>query len=172
MYFLSSASETLFSLFFFPNLTVRCHVGCLCQVPPQRCGRGNILGSDCALGQQKQQEDAGAEDSPVSSSTYGTECFSRPLLPVQLKSEFEKLFCVVLKHPVYCVNVVGTQNANNLISISTDGKMCSWSLDMLSQPQVINQFIPRVSLYNLNNNNAVIIVSGGERLCLCRLALS
>uniref|UniRef100_A0A672T8B9 Uncharacterized protein n=1 Tax=Sinocyclocheilus grahami TaxID=75366 RepID=A0A672T8B9_SINGR len=38
-------------------------------------------------------------------------------------------------HPVYCVNVVGTQNAHNLISISTDGKMCSWSLDMLSQPQ-------------------------------------
>uniref|UniRef100_A0A8C5BXN0 Dynein cytoplasmic 1 intermediate chain 2 n=1 Tax=Gadus morhua TaxID=8049 RepID=A0A8C5BXN0_GADMO len=35
-------------------------------------------------------------------------------------------------HPVYCVNVVGTQNAHNLISISTDGKMCSWSLDMLS----------------------------------------
>uniref|UniRef100_A0A667ZUJ0 Dynein cytoplasmic 1 intermediate chain 2 n=1 Tax=Myripristis murdjan TaxID=586833 RepID=A0A667ZUJ0_9TELE len=39
------------------------------------------------------------------------------------------------QHPVYCVNVVGTQNAHNLISISTDGKMCSWSLDMLSQPQ-------------------------------------
>ncbi|XP_044575072.1 cytoplasmic dynein 1 intermediate chain-like isoform X20 [Cotesia glomerata] len=38
-------------------------------------------------------------------------------------------------HPVYCLNVVGTQNAHNLISISTDGKMCSWSLDMLSMPQ-------------------------------------
>ncbi|XP_052454868.1 cytoplasmic dynein 1 intermediate chain 2 isoform X8 [Carassius gibelio] len=38
-------------------------------------------------------------------------------------------------HPVYCVNVVGTQNAHNLISISTDGKMCSWSLDMLTSPQ-------------------------------------
>uniref|UniRef100_A0A672MVR8 Cytoplasmic dynein 1 intermediate chain 2-like n=1 Tax=Sinocyclocheilus grahami TaxID=75366 RepID=A0A672MVR8_SINGR len=38
-------------------------------------------------------------------------------------------------HPVYCVNVVGTQNAHNLISISTDGKMCSWSLDMLTTPQ-------------------------------------
>lgn len=38
-------------------------------------------------------------------------------------------------HPVYCVEVVGTQNAHNLISFSTDGKMCSWSLDMLSQPQ-------------------------------------
>ncbi|MEQ2216715.1 Cytoplasmic dynein 1 intermediate chain 1 [Xenoophorus captivus] len=43
--------------------------------------------------------------------------------------------CLLLQHPVYCVNVVGTQNANNLITVSTDGKMCSWSLDMLSQPQ-------------------------------------
>lgn len=38
-------------------------------------------------------------------------------------------------HPVYCVQVVGTQNAHNLVSISTDGKFCSWSLDMLSAPQ-------------------------------------
>lgn len=33
------------------------------------------------------------------------------------------------------MKVVGTQNAHNLISISTDGRLCSWSLDMLSQPQ-------------------------------------
>ena len=39
-------------------------------------------------------------------------------------------------HPVYCLDVVGSQNAHNLISISTDGKLCSWNLDMLSQPQV------------------------------------
>ncbi|XP_014771177.1 cytoplasmic dynein 1 intermediate chain 2 isoform X31 [Octopus bimaculoides] len=38
-------------------------------------------------------------------------------------------------HPVYCIKVVGTQNAHNLISVSTDGKICCWSLDMLSQPQ-------------------------------------
>lgn len=38
-------------------------------------------------------------------------------------------------HPVYCCKVVGTQNAHNLISVSTDGKLCSWSLDMLSTPQ-------------------------------------
>ncbi|XP_066993345.1 cytoplasmic dynein 1 intermediate chain isoform X7 [Anabrus simplex] len=38
-------------------------------------------------------------------------------------------------HPVYCMSVVGTQNAHNLISVSTDGRLCSWSLDMLSQPQ-------------------------------------
>ncbi|XP_054087106.1 cytoplasmic dynein 1 intermediate chain isoform X9 [Zeugodacus cucurbitae] len=38
-------------------------------------------------------------------------------------------------HPVYCLQVVGTQNAHNVISISSDGKLCSWSLDMLSHPQ-------------------------------------
>uniref|UniRef100_A0A0K8T3P0 Uncharacterized protein n=2 Tax=Lygus hesperus TaxID=30085 RepID=A0A0K8T3P0_LYGHE len=38
-------------------------------------------------------------------------------------------------HPVYCMEVVGTPNAHNLISVSTDGRLCSWSLDMLSQPQ-------------------------------------
>ncbi|CAG9795407.1 unnamed protein product [Diatraea saccharalis] len=38
-------------------------------------------------------------------------------------------------HPVYCLSVVGSQNAHNLISVSTDGRMCSWSLDMLSAPQ-------------------------------------
>lgn len=31
--------------------------------------------------------------------------------------------------------MVGTQNAHNVISVSSDGKLCSWSLDMLSQPQ-------------------------------------
>ncbi|KAF8764575.1 Cytoplasmic dynein 1 intermediate chain 2 like protein [Argiope bruennichi] len=39
------------------------------------------------------------------------------------------------QHPVYCIQVVGTQNAHNLVSISTDGKFCTWSLDMLSAPQ-------------------------------------
>ncbi|XP_031627610.1 cytoplasmic dynein 1 intermediate chain isoform X2 [Contarinia nasturtii] len=40
-------------------------------------------------------------------------------------------------HPVYCLGMVGTQNAHNVISISSDGKLCSWSLDMLSTPQEI-----------------------------------
>ncbi|KAF9946237.1 hypothetical protein BGZ65_009925, partial [Modicella reniformis] len=38
-------------------------------------------------------------------------------------------------HPVYALDMVGTQNAHNLISVSTDGTMCSWQLDMLAQPQ-------------------------------------
>jgi dynein intermediate chain len=38
-------------------------------------------------------------------------------------------------HPVYCVDIVGTQNANNIISCSTDGAVCGWTVDMLAQPQ-------------------------------------
>lgn len=38
-------------------------------------------------------------------------------------------------HPVYSLEIVGTQNANNIISCSTDGVLCGWSIDMLSQPQ-------------------------------------
>ncbi|TGZ77402.1 WD40 repeat-like protein [Ascodesmis nigricans] len=38
-------------------------------------------------------------------------------------------------HPVYSIAVVGTQNANNIISCSTDGWVCAWSPDILQQPQ-------------------------------------
>ncbi|KAI9843242.1 MAG: hypothetical protein M1837_006531 [Sclerophora amabilis] len=38
-------------------------------------------------------------------------------------------------HPVYAIDIVGTQNANNIISCSTDGVVCGWSVDMLAQPQ-------------------------------------
>ncbi|XP_049606883.1 cytoplasmic dynein 1 intermediate chain 1 isoform X2 [Syngnathus scovelli] len=55
-------------------------------------------------------------------------------------------------HPVYCVNVVGTQNANNLITVSTDGRMCSWSLDMLSQPQESMELV-------YNKSKAVAVTS-------------
>ncbi|XP_037860574.1 cytoplasmic dynein 1 intermediate chain 1 isoform X5 [Chlorocebus sabaeus] len=54
------------------------------------------------------------------------------------------------QHPVYCVNVVGTQNAHNLITVSTDGKMCSWSLDMLSTPQESMELV-----YNKSKSVAV-----------------
>lgn len=37
-------------------------------------------------------------------------------------------------HPVYCVDVIGTQNAHNIITVSTDGKLCNWNLDMLKEP--------------------------------------
>jgi dynein intermediate chain len=40
-------------------------------------------------------------------------------------------------HPVYSIEIVGTQNANNIISCSTDGVVCVWSIDMLAQPQEV-----------------------------------
>ncbi|KAH6569500.1 hypothetical protein BASA62_004871 [Batrachochytrium salamandrivorans] len=38
-------------------------------------------------------------------------------------------------HPVYSLSIVGTQNAHNLVTASTDGVMCTWQLDMLAHPQ-------------------------------------
>lgn len=62
-------------------------------------------------------------------------------------------------HPVYCLDVIGSQNAHNLISVSTDGKMCSWSLDMLSKPQV--SYLLKESLeLNLMNYLGIVRING------------
>jgi dynein intermediate chain len=37
-------------------------------------------------------------------------------------------------HPVYSLAVLGTQNANNLVTVSTDGRMCVWAFESLHQP--------------------------------------
>lgn len=36
--------------------------------------------------------------------------------------------------PIYSLAVVGSQNAHNIVSISNDGKLCSWSMNMLTTP--------------------------------------
>lgn len=50
-------------------------------------------------------------------------------------------------HPVYAMQMVGTQNAHNLMTASTDGTVCSWMLDMLARPQetleLLNQNHPK-----------------------------
>ncbi|KAK5168504.1 hypothetical protein LTR04_006582 [Oleoguttula sp. CCFEE 6159] len=56
---------------------------------------------------------------------------SRSIAPVQKTP----LTGVGHTHPVYSLEIVGTQNANNIISCSTDGVVCGWSVDMLSVPQ-------------------------------------
>ncbi|KAI1962995.1 hypothetical protein LOZ58_002619 [Ophidiomyces ophidiicola] len=38
-------------------------------------------------------------------------------------------------HPVYSIAIIGTQNAHNILTASTDGVVCGWTVDMLSQPQ-------------------------------------
>lgn len=37
-------------------------------------------------------------------------------------------------HPVYSLAVVGTQNANSLVTVSTDGRLCVWAFESLHQP--------------------------------------
>ncbi|KAJ3326999.1 hypothetical protein HDU76_012439 [Blyttiomyces sp. JEL0837] len=44
-------------------------------------------------------------------------------------------------HPVYSMTMVGTQNAHNIISSSTDGLVCSWQIDMLAQPQEMLELV-------------------------------
>jgi len=51
-------------------------------------------------------------------------------------------------HPIYKMQMVGTQNSNNLISASSDGIVCSWQLDMLTQPQEIIELVS-------NNNDKI-----------------
>lgn len=36
--------------------------------------------------------------------------------------------------PIRALAVTGDYNANSLVSVGTDGRMCAWSLDMLAQP--------------------------------------
>jgi dynein intermediate chain len=37
-------------------------------------------------------------------------------------------------HPIYCLGINGTTNSNNIISVSNDGVLCTWSMNNLSKP--------------------------------------
>lgn len=45
-------------------------------------------------------------------------------------------------HPVYNISIIGTQNAHNILTASTDGVVCGWTVDMLSQPQEYLELTP------------------------------
>jgi dynein intermediate chain len=36
--------------------------------------------------------------------------------------------------PIYSLAVVGSQNAHNIVSVSNDGKVCSWSMSQFTTP--------------------------------------
>ena len=38
-------------------------------------------------------------------------------------------------HPIFSLSIIGTPNAHNILTADTDGIVCSWSTDMLSQAQ-------------------------------------
>jgi len=38
-------------------------------------------------------------------------------------------------YPIYSLEVVGTENANTIVSISNDGRLCTWHMEMFTSPQ-------------------------------------
>ena len=56
-------------------------------------------------------------------------------------------------HPVYAMQMVGTQNAHNLITSSTDGLVCSWLVDMLAQPQVCSATMGPFTCLDFSHHN-------------------
>jgi dynein intermediate chain len=56
------------------------------------------------------------------------------------------------KYPVYSLNVVGTQIANNIVSFSNDGTMCIWDIKQFSKPikNSVQLTAPRQTKSNLS----------------------
>jgi dynein intermediate chain len=44
-------------------------------------------------------------------------------------------------HPVYNLSMIGTHNAHNCITASSDGMICAWQLDLLAQPQEVLELL-------------------------------
>jgi dynein intermediate chain len=61
-------------------------------------------------------------------------------------------------HPVYSLAVLGTQNANNLVTISTDGRMCVWAFESLHQP---------LEVLELRNKQSKSVTGGGNVAPTC-----
>lgn len=55
------------------------------------------------------------------------------------------------------LGVTGSRSANQLVSVSSEGRMCSWSLDMLGAPIETIDLTPPVS----GSANASSLTSGG-----------
>nr|CAG8457674.1 2192_t:CDS:10 [Entrophospora candida] len=60
-------------------------------------------------------------------------------------------------HPVYSLQIAGTQNAHNLITASTDGMVCYWQLDSLNRPQ---EFLELVHSSNSKTDEVSVTALG------------
>lgn len=60
-------------------------------------------------------------------------------------------------HPIYAMAVVGTKTSYNLVSASTDGRVCVWDIDQLQQP--VDMLDLRIALSIVSNYTSVNISS-------------
>lgn len=100
---------------------------------------GGTYSGQIVLWDNRVQKRTPIQRSPLNASAH-TVNSTYKIIRIENVSHFYSLFymfSLTFQHPVYCLGMVGTQNAHNVISISSDGKLCSWSLDMLSVPQEI-----------------------------------
>ena len=47
-------------------------------------------------------------------------------------------------HPVYSLEIVGTPNAHQLVTVGNDGHMCMWSLAQMSEPTESRKMVHKV----------------------------
>lgn len=60
-------------------------------------------------------------------------------LKTSIPIQCTKLNYTAHTQPIYCLRVIGDDSSHNIISISSDGKLCSWNLDMLAFPLDVMQ---------------------------------
>ncbi len=59
-------------------------------------------------------------------------------------------------HPIFALNIIGSQKAHNICSISNDGKLCVWNLNNLSQPvKFIDLKVKYMREQNLDAQNEI-----------------
>ena len=118
-----------------------CYVCNFRTISSEPHNRWHLFRTNCFMGQQRQKKNTCAAVTSVCFSSYTSGLLykvrSWTLLIFRYLSHKHSMAIVDNIHKLYHSNfrVVGTQNAHNLISVSTDGRLCSWSLDMLSAPQ-------------------------------------
>ncbi|ORY32404.1 WD40 repeat-like protein [Rhizoclosmatium globosum] len=65
-------------------------------------------------------------------------------------------------HPVSAMHLVGTQNAHQLVTTSTDGLVCTWTLDMLANPiEVLELAHNPLDATNLRVTNEIAVTCFG-----------
>uniref|UniRef100_A0A0K0E8L5 WD_REPEATS_REGION domain-containing protein n=1 Tax=Strongyloides stercoralis TaxID=6248 RepID=A0A0K0E8L5_STRER len=76
-------------------------------------------------------------------------------------------------HPICKLKVIGSQNANNIVTISAEGRLCSWSLENLSQPAEVlpltvdSKPIASNSLSFFHNDSNNFVVGGEDGQIYC-----
>ncbi|KAK9319277.1 WD40-repeat-containing domain protein [Lipomyces orientalis] len=78
-------------------------------------------------------------------------CYNGQILVWDTRAKYEAILKSPLTgtghtHPVYSIEFVGTKNATNIISCSTDGRVCEWNADFLALPHASGSLAVSVRL--------------------------